>query len=155
LPQLKALTQTFWAVGAVVGSLLGGWLASRLGRRLSYFAISLGSLAGSAYIFLALRPTSPEFLWATFGLGLVSTSFFGWLPYFLPDLFPTRVRATGTGISYNFGRVFSAAAIMASTALTEIFQGDIASMGAATSLIYALGLLIVWWIPARAELHRG
>ncbi|MCI0538483.1 MAG: MFS transporter, partial [Verrucomicrobiales bacterium] len=84
LPQLKALVQTFWAVGAVVGSLLGGWLASRLGRRRSYFLISLGSLALSAYIFLVLRPTSPEFLWTTFALGLVSTSFFGWLPYFLP-----------------------------------------------------------------------
>lgn len=153
LPQLRAVTQTVWATGAVVGSLLGGWLASRLGRRLSYFLMSLGSLALSAYIFLALQPTSREFLWATFALGLVSTSFFGWLPYFLPDLFPTRVRATGTGVSYNFGRIFSAAAILASTALTGIFRGDIGRMGAATSLIYALGLLVVWWIPRDEELR--
>jgi hypothetical protein len=50
-------------------------------------------------------------------------------------------------VSFNFGRIFSAAAIMASTALTEVFRGDIGKMGAATSSIYALGLLIVWWIP--------
>jgi MFS family permease len=147
LPQLKAATQTVWAVGAVLGSLMGGWLASRLGRRLSYFLISLGSLLLSGYIFLGLRPNRHEFLGATFALGLVSTSFFGWLPYFLPELFPTRVRATGTGISYNFGRIFSAFAIMASTALSELFHGDIGRMGAATSAIYVVGLFIVVWIP--------
>ncbi len=154
LPRLKAITQTVWVVGAVLGSLVGGWLASRLGRRLSYFLISLGSLALSGYVFLALRPTDRAFLWTTFALGLVSTSFFGWLPYFLPDLFPTRVRATGTGVSYNFGRIFSAAAILASTGLIEIFGGDIARMGATTSLIYACGLVIVWFIPPDRDLEK-
>ena len=78
-----------------MGSLLGGWLASRLGRKFSYLLISLGSLGLSQYIFLRLNPADAEFLWAVFAVGLVSTSFYGWLPYFLPALFPTRVRATG------------------------------------------------------------
>lgn len=147
LPGLKASTQTLQALGAVIGSLMGGWLASRLGRRRSYFLISLGSLTLSGYIFLTLTPTRAEFLWATFALGLVSTSFFGWLPYFLPELFPTRVRATGAGVTYNFGRIVSAAALLSSTALSALFQGDIAKMGAATSLVYALGLVVVWFIP--------
>lgn len=147
LPGLKASTQTLQALGAVIGSLSGGWLASRLGRRRSYFLISLGSLALSAYIFLTLTPTRAEFLWATFALGLVSTSFFGWLPYFLPELFPTRVRATGSGVTYNFGRILSAAALLSSTALSALFQGDIAKMGATTSLVYALGLVLAWFIP--------
>ena len=71
----------------------------------------------------------------------------------LPGLFPTRVRATGAGVTYNFGRILSAAALLSSTALSEIFRGDIAKMGAATSLVYALGLLIVWLIPAATELR--
>jgi MFS family permease len=154
LPQLKALPQTWQAVGAVLGSLLGGWFASRVGRRLSYFLISLGSLALSSYIFLMLRPTDREFLWAAFALGFVSTSFFGWLPYFLPDLFPTRVRATGTGVAFNFGRVFSAAAILASAALSELFRGDLSRMGAATSLIYGFGLVVVWFIPGASGPQR-
>lgn len=155
LPGLKAATQTWQALGAVLGSLLGGWVASRLGRRRSYFLISLGSLALSGYIFLTLTPTRAEFLWATFALGLVSTSFFGWLPYFLPELFPTRVRATGTGVTYNFGRILSAAVLLSSTALSELFRGDIAKMGATTSLVYALGLLVVWFIPRESESDAG
>ncbi|MEW6158405.1 MAG: MFS transporter, partial [Verrucomicrobiota bacterium] len=42
LSDLKAITQTVWACGAVLGSLAGGWVASRIGRRLSYFLMSFG-----------------------------------------------------------------------------------------------------------------
>jgi hypothetical protein len=153
LPHLKAATQIWWAFGAVLGSLAGGWLAGWLGNRLSYFLISLLSLALSGYVFLTLDPTRPEFLPAAFALGLISTSFFGWLPYFLPALFPTRVRATGNGVSYNFGRIFSALALMSSTALSEVFRGDIARMGATTSIVYAAGLVVTWYIPRQTELR--
>jgi MFS family permease len=152
LPHLKATVQTAWALGAVLGSLAGGWFARELGNRGSYFVISLLSLALSGYIFLMLTPTSPEFLPAAFALGLISTAFFGWLPYFLPTLFPTRIRATGTGVAYNFGRIFSAVALMSSTTLSEAFQGDLARMGAVTSIIYAAGLVVVWFIPHHTDL---
>jgi len=148
---LKAVTQTVWACGAVLGSLLGGWVAGSIGRRLSYFLMSLGSLGLSAYIFLGLNPSIPEFRWAAFALGFTGTMFFGWLPYFLPGLFPTRVRATGIGVSYNFGRILSAVAVLSSTALSAWFHGDIARMGAATSLIYAAGLVLAWFIPSDGE----
>ncbi len=147
MPNLRAWTQTAQAAGAVIGSLLGGWLACALGRRRSYFVISAVSLALSLGIFMALRPTHPWFLGAAFALGLVATTYYGWLPYFIPELFPTRVRATGAGVAFNFGRVFSAAAILASGALTVMFGGDIGKMGAATSLVYSLGLVVVWFIP--------
>jgi MFS family permease len=148
---LKAITQTVWACGAVLGSLLGGWVASSIGRRLSYFLMSLGSLGLSVYTFLMLNPADAGFRWAAFALGFAGTMFFGWLPYFLPELFPTRVRATGIGVSYNFGRILSAVAVLSSTVLSAWFQGDIARMGAATSLIYAAGLLLAWFIPADRE----
>lgn len=153
LPHLKATTLSFHATGAVIGSLMGGWLASGLGRRRSYFLISFGSLGLSGYIFLGLAPSDPGFVWAAFVLGLVSTSFFGWLPYFLPDLFPTDVRATGTGVSFNFGRIISAIAVLSSTALSELFRGDVGKMGAATSLVYAFGLLLAFLIPGVSD-HR-
>ncbi len=152
LPHLKAATQVLWATGAVLGSLAGGWLASRLGRRLSYFLISAGSLAISIYIFWFLTPSDVEFLPVAFALGLVATVFFGWLPYFLPELFPTRVRATGAGVSFNFGRILSAMAVLSSTALSELFGGSIAKMGGTTCMVYALGLVLAFVIPKRREL---
>ena len=149
LPDLKALTQTIWAIGAVLGSLGGGWLAHKIGRRLSYFLISLGSLVLSLYLFMSIDPSQGSFLPSAFLLGLVSTSFFGWLPYFIPELFPTGVRATGAGVSFNFGRILSAVAVLTTAALSQVFAGDIAKMGASTSLIYVLGMVIVWAIPSK------
>jgi len=152
LGDLKATTQTVWSCGAVLGSLLGGWVASKIGRRLSYGLISAGSLGLSVYIFVGLRPGHSLFLPAAFGLGLVSTMFFGWLPYFLPELFPTRIRATGMGVSFNFGRILSAVALLSTTSLSRWFGGDIAKMGAVTSLVYAAGLVLAFAIPRPEQL---
>ena len=153
LPQLQALTQTIWAIGAVLGSLAGGWIASRMGRKASYFAVSALSLALSLYVFLFSKPSVSTFLPLVFGVGLISTIFFGWLPYFLPELFPTRVRATGAGVSFNFGRILSAVAVLSTAFLITVFRGDIAKMGAVTSLVYALGMIIVIFIPKATQLH--
>jgi hypothetical protein len=80
-------------------------------------------------------------------LGFFSGVYFGWLPLFLPELFPTRIRSTGAGVSFNFGRILTAVTIFATGALKEFFSGDYARIGKLTSLIYALGMLIIWLAP--------
>ena len=85
-------------------------------------------------------------------MGLVSTTFFGWLPFFLPALFPVRIRAAATGIAYNFGRVLSALALLSTTSLSALFQGNIAHRGAATSLVYAAGCLVAWFLPEQTDM---
>ena len=68
--RLKPLTQFYWGIGAALGSLCGGWIAHRLGRRLSYFFISLLSVAISAIVFRWLEPSN--------GLGLPSRQSSSW-----------------------------------------------------------------------------
>ena len=82
----------------------------------------------SLVIFGATRPGDPAFLPLTFVLGVVGVSFFGWLPYYLPGLFPTHIRATGTGVTFNFGRLISAFAVLVSAPLSVVFAGDIGRM---------------------------
>jgi MFS family permease len=150
-----ALTQAVWAMGAVLGSAAGGWLASRLGRRSTYFLVSLASLVINLAIYGALHPLHPAFLPAVFLLGLVATVFFGWLPLYLPELFPTRVRATGSGVTYNFGRVVSAVGVLAAGSLMALFQGDYARVGEATAWVYSLGMVIILFAPdtSKSALH--
>ena len=81
----------------------------------------------------------------------MSTVFFGWLPYFLPELFPTRVRATGAGVSFNLGRILSAGTVLSTTVLSDYYGGDIAKMGAATSLVYLFGMVVIWLVPAKGD----
>jgi MFS family permease len=146
-PGYKAATQGYWAVGAIFGSFFGAHIANFLGRRVTYFLISLGSTLLTCGIFLFLKPLQPAFLPAVFLQGFVSTLFFGWLPLYLPELFPTRVRATGTGIAYNFGRFASAAGVLFAGSLILWFHGDYARVGVITGLVYALGMIVVWWAP--------
>jgi MFS family permease len=147
-PRRKAaLTQITRSGGAIIGSLLGGWIASLLGRRITYFLISLISLATSSYIFNVLDPLDPQFTLFTFLLGFVGVTYFGWLPLYLPELFPTRVRSTGTGITFNSGRILAAASVLGAGGLMQLFGGDYARVGTFTGLIYAVGMVIICFAP--------
>ena len=146
-PGYKAVTQGSWAVGAALGSFCGAPLAGLLGRRLMYFLISLAAAILTCGIFAFSAPLRPEFLPLVFVQGLVATLYFGWLPLYLPELFPTRVRAGGSGVTYNVGRFATAAAVLAAGSLTAWFGGDYAKAGAITGLIYAAGMVVIWWAP--------
>jgi MFS family permease len=146
-PEYKAVTQGFWALGAVLGSFFGAQLAGILGRRLSYFLISLGSTALTSGLFLFTAPLQSAFLPMAFAQGFVATLFFGWLPLYLPELFPTKVRATGSGIAYNMGRFATAGGVFAAGTLVTWFGGDFAKVGAVMGLIYSFGMVAIWWAP--------
>lgn len=146
-PGLKAATQGWWAAGAILGSFFGSHLAHLLGRRAAYFAISLGAFALTSGIFVVSHPLAASFLPLVFVQGLVSTLFFGWLPLCLPELFPTRVRATGAGIAYNSGRFVSAAGALGAGALMAWSGGDYARVGMICGGVYALGMIVVWFAP--------
>lgn len=146
-PGYKATALLYWSVGATVGGLVGGHVGQLLGRRLSYVLMSVCACGMNMVIYGLLKPLEPAFLPAILIQGVVSTMFFGWLPLYLPEIFPTRVRATGTGISYNSGRFLTAIGVMAAGLLIQLFHGQYARVGAVTGLVYALGVLVVWWAP--------
>jgi hypothetical protein len=69
------------------------------------------------------------------------------LPLYLPELFPTRVRATGQGLSFNFGRIFAAIGALSQGALMQHYDGSYSKAGAVITLIYILGLVLIWLAP--------
>jgi MFS family permease len=146
-PFLKAHVGQARSVTGIVGSALGGWIGSLVGRRRSYFLVSLVALGVAQYTFWFVLPTDREFLYWVGALGFFSGIYFGWLPLFLPELFPTRVRSTGAGVSFNFGRILTAVTIFATGALMKHFAGDYARIGRVTSLIFAIGMLAVCLAP--------
>jgi SHS family sialic acid transporter-like MFS transporter len=146
-PEAMALTAIMRSGGATIGGLLGGWLASLAGRRTTYFLVSLASLALGEYIYLVLTPSAPSFWPMVFVLGLVSTIFFGWLPLYLPELFPTEARSTGAGVSFNSGRILAGCGVLATGAITAAFGGDYGRAGSITTLVYALGMIVILFAP--------
>jgi MFS family permease len=148
---MSAWTQWTRSAGGAIGSLLGGWFASICGRRTAYFLISLVSLASSSYIFHFLSPMDDTFLTWVFIQGFFGTIYLGWLPLYLPELFPTRVRATGTGVAFNWGRILTAAGVLLGGQLMLTFDGDYARVGQVTCLVYALGMVVICFAPNTAD----
>ncbi|MBX9791994.1 MAG: MFS transporter [Pirellulales bacterium] len=146
-PGAKSLASILSSAGAIVGSFLGAAVGVRLDRRAVYFTLCLSSLLVCGYLFRAMGEFNAAML-AVIGLaGCVTAAFYGWLPLYLPELFPTRMRATGQGLAFNFGRIVAAFASLQTGALVKRFDGSIAQAAAATSLVYALGLVLIWLAP--------
>ena len=91
-------------------------------------------------------------------VGGLTASFYGWLPLYLPELFRTKVRATGQGFGFNFGRILAAIGALQTGNLVAAFQGDVtvAGMtlaggyplaGTTMSLIYLAGIAVIWLAP--------
>ena len=143
----KAATQGWWALGAVLGSFFGAQIAAWLGRRRAYAIISAGATLFTLLMFMGTAPLKASFHPIVFGQGFVATLFFGWLPLYLPELFPTRVRAAGSGIAYNIGRFATALGVLVAGALFAAMGGSYPRVGATCGLIYLLGLIVIWWAP--------
>ena len=146
-PGYKAATQGWWALGATLGSFSGAQLSRWMGRRTSYLLISFFTTILTLTMFQWTAPLQPSFHPVVFAQGFVATLFFGWLAVFLPQMFPTRIRATGSGLAYNSGRFATAAGVLLAGLLFATLGGDYSRVGSLCSMIYAVGMLVVWLLP--------
>jgi MFS transporter, SHS family, sialic acid transporter len=146
-PVRKATIQLCSASGACIGSLLAPLVGARLGRRMTYFLLCAFSIAVCEWLFLGMHVYGGLFLFVTGLVGLFTASFYGWLPLYLPELFPTRARATGQGLAFNAGRVVAALGAWQMPALMAFFGGSYPKAGATICLIYILGMVLIWLAP--------
>jgi MFS family permease len=145
-PAAKAVSQMFSSYGAIIGSLLAPVVGGKIGRRPAYFGLCLGSLLVCGIMFGTMREFNGSLKAMIFLAGMFTAAFYGWFPLYLPELFPTRMRATGQGVSYNTGRVIAAGGALVSGQLVSYFA-DYARMGSIITLVYLLGMALIWLAP--------
>lgn len=147
-PDARAWTQIASAFGAIFGGLFGSYLGAFAGRRVAYGALCLLSLGSTQYFYRMNDGYDFHFLASAFVAGGLTASFYGWLPLYLPELFPTRVRATAQGFCFNFGRIIAAIGALQTGALMKgVFQEDYARACSFMSLVYLVGPVLVLWAP--------
>ncbi|MNN20908.1 putative sialic acid transporter [compost metagenome] len=93
--------------GSFLGYLAGAFLMDHIGRRRTFVVFALLS-AVTSYIYFAGNLPDAVIMFAGFPLGFAVSGMVGGFGAFLSELFPTSVRATGQGFSYNVGRVVAA-----------------------------------------------
>src|SRR4051794_29134412 len=118
-------------IGSFVGYLVGAWLADRIGRRNLFLIFSLGAIA--VVLLYTQLTLSNQVLWVLgFPLGFFASGYFSGMGAFLTELYPTRLRGSGQGFCYNFGRGIGA-----------LFPYLVGALSASTSLANAIAIFAV------------
>ncbi|MCA1685818.1 MAG: MFS transporter [Planctomycetia bacterium] len=132
--------------GGGLGLLCFGPLAERLGRRGAFAVMHALALAVVPVVCYAPRTYAqllcllPVFGFFTLGIHA------GYAVYF-PELFPDHLRATGTGVCFNGGRLLAAPILGASAALKAWPGVDLRLAVTMLSSLFVVGLVLVWFLP--------
>jgi MFS family permease len=118
-------------LGSFAGYLVGAHLADPLGRRRTLMLFAVCSFVTvAAYAYLPL--TNSAMLVLGFPLGFFASGIFSPVGAFFTELFPSRLRGSGQGFSYNFGR-----------ALGALFPALVGYLSATMSLGHAIATFAV------------
>jgi MFS family permease len=139
----KAKASNAFNIGGLLGALAAVPMAKWLGRRtmfVIYFVFAAGALF--ATFGLDLAPQARLLMLYLVGAGVFGV--FGAFPFYLPELFPARLRATGAGFCYNIGRVLAAAG--------PFVVGTLSAAAGGSSAVIMRTLFWVGVIPLAAAL---
>lgn len=128
-------------VGAIAGYFAFPPLAERIGRRLAFLVMLAGCALSLPLTFLTGWSYS-SLLLVLPALGFFTNGIFSGFPVYLPELFPTRIRATGAGFCFNAGRVLAAGGPFL-TGLLILQLGTFARALSSIAVIYVCGMAVL------------
>ena len=107
----RGIATMYQGVGAMLGCGLAGVFSNWIGRRSTIMLSAMGCFGASALLFLTNTAFTPTIYWECsllgFFIGLIQAVMY----IYLPELFPTLIRASGTGFCLNVGRFITAIAV--------------------------------------------
>ncbi len=136
-------------IGGFVGMMTMAKLAQIKGRKFAFGAAILCSFASTILVFTSLR-TVNDIYWMIPLMGFGQLSVFAVYAIYLPELFPTSLRSTGTSFCYNFGRLAAASAPFTIGEITKRLGGNIEGFrtaGTWVSLVLLTGLIVLPFLP--------
>lgn len=146
-PFSKAAFQMAMSGGAIIGCLIAPLLAQRIGRKRTYFFCAVSAFITTQVLFRTFDTYNVYFILMVILMGITVVSFYGLLPLYLPELFPTRIRATGSGLAYNSGRFLAAAGAVSTGSMVSYFEGDYGLAVSTITFIYIVGMIVIWFAP--------
>ncbi|WP_391732145.1 MFS transporter [Tautonia sociabilis] len=111
--------------GAFFGIYAFALVTVRIGRKPTFFLTFLLAMAATAFTFLFLGRIAGfwDVYWMIPIMGFCQIALFGGYAIYFPELFPTRLRSTGTSFCYNVGRLVAAAGPLALGMLVLLYDG--------------------------------
>ncbi len=143
-------------VGAFIGMLLMTRAAQRFGRKPA-FAVAFVLAMAATIAFFRLFDSKYDVFWLSPIMGMCQLSLFAGFAIYLPELFPIRLRSTGTSFCYNVGRFVAAsgpftlgklqAALKVGAATPEAKIEAFRNAATWMSLVFLLGLVALFFLP--------
>ena len=140
-------------IGAALGMFGFGALAQRIGRKPTFVLALLAAFFTTVAVFLFLQ----EFwqIWVMVPLmGFCQLSLFAGYAIYFPELFPTRLRSTGTSFCYNVGRFAAAFGPLVKSQLEHVFGNfvddpllRIRYAGVTMCGVFLIGLFVLPFLP--------
>ena len=144
------ITSIMQNLGAALGIYSFGLVAQRLGRRPAFALTFVAAALATIAVFSSFNTLSQIF-WLIPIMGFFQLGLFGGYAMYLPELFPTRLRSTGTSFCYNVGRFVAASGPAALGQLTSVVFKDrpqpLRAAGVAMSAFFLLGLVTLLFAP--------
>ncbi len=166
----KGLNSIIQNIGAFFGMLAFSFLAQKAGRKPAFVVAFIGAFVATNAYFQLFK--SVDQLWMSGLMGFFQLALFAGFAIYLPELFPTRLRSTGTSFCYNVGRFLAATGPftlgllqqkLGEAATSKIVESGDAAVDAAAkaaaklgafreatswvSLVFILGLAVVFFLP--------
>jgi MFS family permease len=145
----RSWSMMIFGIGGLSGGFLSGWLLGGLGSKKSL----LLCFGAASAISLVLFKTNDHFTPIIYGELALLALFFGAsqgvLSVFIPELFPTAIRATATGFCFNIGRLFTATAVL----FVGVLQSWLGGYGNSLfifSLVFIVGLVVTLFSKQKA-----
>ena len=147
------ITSLVQNLGSFFGIFAFSWVTSRVGRRPAFAGSFVLAGLSTAMVFLFLGHWSDIF-WMIPVMGFCQLALFGGYAIYFPELFPTRLRSTGTSFCYNVGRLISAAgpALLGVLVSPAVFGGypdplPFRYAGVTMCGVFLLGLVALPFLP--------
>jgi MFS family permease len=110
-----------WSIGGILGYIAFGFIADVIGRRLTISFYSVGTIAGGLTLYLALPTYEPWYPVVLPIFGFFVFGIFSGFAVYLPELFPTQMRATAVGFTTGSARVITSFGPLVAGLLVGVF----------------------------------
>jgi MFS family permease len=141
----RGLSMMFLGMGGLTGGFFSGWLVNLLTLRRSML-ICFAVCAGMSFILFKTNTVFSPVIYVEIAvLALFFGASQGVLSAYIPQLFPTGIRATATGFCFNIGRIFTASAVLFVGVLVSAL-GGYGNAIFTFSLVFIIGLLVVLFV---------
>jgi MFS family permease len=145
-----SITSLLQNAGAFLGVYTFAHLTSVVGRKIAFAISFIFAMSSTAFTFWNLR-TFMDIFWMIPLMGFSQLALFGGYAIYLPELFPTRLRSTGTSFCYNMGRFVAAVGPLTLGILTSRVYADkpepMRYAGVTMCLVFLVGLATLPFAP--------